>query len=93
MATFVISNLNGIENFNFENIRFEKLTDDIENGKQWREELNVTFQAVADDNLDVKPIISKNGLIGIVNDICLLLSLALSSYVYCWFYTIKCEKG
>ena len=89
MATFVISNLNGIENFNFENIRFEKLTSDTELEKQWREQRYATFKAVADDNLDVKPIISNNGLIGVVDDICLLLSLALSSYVYCSLHTIN----
>jgi len=88
MATFVISNLN-TKNFNFESIRFGRLTSDTKIEKQWREQRYATFKAVADDNLDVKPIISNNGLIGVVNDICLLLSIALSSYVYCSFHTIN----
>lgn len=96
MATFLISNLNK-ENFNFENIRFERLSDDIEDKdgieakseKQFRKKHKIMFQAVADDNLHVKPIISNNGLIGVVNDICLLLSLPLSSYVYCYKHTIN----
>jgi len=83
MATFLISNLNTV-NFNFENIRFERLSNDIEDEseKQFRKQHNITFQAVADDDLYIKPIISNNGLIGIIDDICLLLSLPLSSYVY-----------
>jgi len=88
MATFVISNLN-TKNFNFESIRFGKLTSDTKIEKQWREQRHATFKAVADDNLDIKPIISNNGLIGVVNDICLLLSIALSSYVYCSLHTIN----
>ena len=96
MATFLISNLNTI-NFNFEGIKFERLSNDIEDKddektkseKQFRKQHNITFQAVADDDLHVKPIISNNGLIGVVDDICLLLSLPLSSYVYCYKYTIN----
>lgn len=86
MATFEICNLNTAKNFNFEGIRFEGLSDDIEaiSEKQLRKQHNITFKAVADDDLHVKPIISKNGLIGVVNDICLLLSLPLASYVYCY---------
>ena len=96
MATFFISNLN-THNFNFEGTRFERLSNDIEDKdgieaqaeKQFRKQHNITFQAVADDDLHVKPIISNNGLIGVVDDICLLLSLPLSSYVYCYKYTIN----
>jgi len=95
MATFFISNLN-TGNFNFENIRFERLSNDIEDKdsieaeseKQLRKKYNIMFQALADDDLHVKPIISNNGLIGVVNDICLLLSLPLSSYVYCYRHVI-----
>ena len=82
MATFVISNLN-TKNFIFEGISFERLAYNIDIEKQWRDQRDATFKAVADDNLDVKPIISNNGLVGVVDDICLLLSIALSSYVYC----------
>lgn len=88
MATFVISNLN-TKNFIFEGIRFERLASDTEIEKQWREQRYATFKAVADDDLEVKPIIRNNGLIGVVNDICLLLSIALSSYVYCSFHVIN----
>ncbi len=96
MATFLICNLN-TQNFNFEGIRFERLNSDIEDKdgieakseKQFRKQHNIMFQAVADDDLRVKPIISNNGLIGVVDDICLLLSLPLSSYVYCYKHTIN----
>lgn len=95
MATFLISNLN-TRNFNFENIRFERLSNNIEDKdgieakseKQFREKHNIMFQAIADENLHVKPIISNNRLIGVVDDICLLLSLPLSSYVYWYECTI-----
>lgn len=43
---------------------------------------------MADDNLNVTPIIQDKGLIGVANDICLLLSLAQSRCVYCPEYTI-----
>ncbi len=97
MATFEICNLNTPKNFNFENIRFEGLSNDIEakddieaiSEKQLRKQHNITFKAVADDDLHVKPIISNNGLIGVVDDICLLLSLPLSSYVYFCKHTIN----
>jgi len=97
MATFLISNLNTMRNFNFEGIRFERLSNDIEDKdtieaeseKKFREKHNVTFQAEADDDLHVRPIISNNGLIGVVDDICLLLSLPLSSYVYLYKYAIN----
>ncbi len=96
MATFQICNLNW-QNFNFENIRFERLSNDIKDKddieakseKQLRKQHNIMFQAVADDDLHVEPIISNNGLIGVVDDICLLLSLPLSSYVYCYKHTIN----
>jgi hypothetical protein len=97
MATFFISNLNTVRNFNFEGIRFESLSNDIKDNdgieskseKQLRKKHNIIFQAVVDDTLDIKPIISNNGLIGVVDDICLLLSLPLSSYVYFYKYTIN----
>ena len=88
MATFVISNLNA-RNFTFEHIRFEKLKRTIAIENQWIDEYRATFKAVADDNLNVTPIIQDEGLIGVVNDICLLLSLAQSRYVYCPEYTIS----
>ena len=90
MATFFICNLQ-TNNFNFENVKFERLSNDIENNpeKQFPKQHNITFKAVADEALDVKPIIRENGLIGVVDDICLLLSLPLSSYVYCYELTIN----
>jgi hypothetical protein len=92
MAKFLISNLNW-QNFNFENIRFERLSNDIkdtdDSEKQLRKQHNITFQAVADDDLHVEPIISNNGLVGLVDDICLLLSLPLASYVYFFKHTIN----
>lgn len=96
MATFEICNLN-TGNFSFEGIRFERLSNDIEDKddietkseKQFRKKHNIMFQAVVDDNLHVKPIISNNGLVGVINDICLILSLPFSSYVYCYKYTVN----
>jgi len=89
MANFLISNLH-TKSFTFENIRFKKLPYDTEIGKPWPKERGATFQALADDDLDVRPIIYNHyGLIGAVEDVCLLLSLALSSHVYCSKYTIN----
>lgn len=82
MGTFVISNLD-TQNFTFENIKFERLTYNSQIEKQWQEEYSATFQAVADDDLNIKPIIQDKGLIGVINDICLLLSLAQSRIIFC----------
>lgn len=87
MATFVISNLDA-QNFAFENISFEKLSFSSDMERQWRDEHYATFEAVADDSLKVIPIITANGLVGFIHDICLLLSLAQSRVVYCREYDI-----
>ena len=92
MATFVISNLDA-QDFTFENIVFKKLVNDnryiIELRDQWQRDYNATFTAVADDNLVVAPIIKNRGLLGVVDDICLLLSLAQSRCIYCPEHTIN----
>ena len=90
MATFVISNLY-TQNFTFENIEFNKLTYTNQIESQWRDEHNATFKAEADDNLEnnVEPIIQNNGLTGVVDDLCLLLSLAQSTIIYCREYCIN----
>lgn len=92
MADFVISNLDAQE-FTFENISFKKLAyNDSYNillKKRWQDEYHATFTAVADDNLIVEPIINNQGLIGVINDICLLLSLAQSRCIYCPEHTIN----
>lgn len=86
MAGFVISNLDTQE-FIFENISFKKLVSNnsyyIELKKRWQDDYNATFTAVADDDLVVAPIINNQGLIGVVDDICLLLSLVQSKFIYC----------
>lgn len=87
MGTFVISNLD-TQNFTFENIRFERLTYNSPIEKQWHEEYSATFQAIADDDLNIKPIIQDKGPIGVINDICLLLSLAQSRIIFCPEYTM-----
>ncbi len=90
MATFVISNLE-TQNFTFENIEFKKLTYANQIEAQWRADHGATFKAEADDNLEsnVEPIVQNNGLIGVVDDICLLLSLAQTRTIYCREYYIK----
>ncbi len=92
MATFVISNLDA-QDFTFENIVFKKLVNDnqyiIELRDQWQRDYNATFTAIADDNLVVAPIIKNQGLLGVVDDICLLLSLAQSRCIYCPEHTIN----
>jgi hypothetical protein len=91
MATFVISNLDldsANKEFEFENIEFLRLTKGIQIEDQWRDEQGATFKAVADDNLNVTPIIQDNGLIGVVDDLCLLLSLAQSRIIFCCLYEI-----
>lgn len=96
MADFVISNLDAQE-FTFENISFKKLVNNdsynILVKKRWQDEYYATFTAVADDNLKVRPIIQDEGLKGVVNDICLLLSLAQSRCIYCPEYTINEESS
>ncbi|MFC1945939.1 hypothetical protein ACFLW1_01925 [Chloroflexota bacterium] len=86
MASFVISNLDASE-FTFENINFKKLVCNnsyyLELKKRWQDDYNATFTAVADDNLVVAPIIKNQGLLGVVDDICLLLSLVQSKFIYC----------
>ncbi len=86
MATFVISNLDA-QDFTFENIVFKKLVNDnryiIGLRDQWQRDYNATFTAVANDNLVVAPIIKNQGLLGVVDDICLLLSLAQSRMIFC----------
>jgi len=95
MADFVISNLDAQE-FVFENISFKKLVNnnsyDTLLKKRWQDEYHATFTAVANDNLVVKPIINNQGLIGVVNDVCLLLSLAQSRCIYCPEYTINAKS-
>ena len=92
MATFVISNLDA-QDFTFEKIVFKKLVNDnqyiSELRDQWKRDYNATFTAVADDNLVVAPIIKNQGLLGVVDDICLLLSLAQSRRIYCPEHTIN----
>ena len=88
VATFVISNLNTAD-FTFESITFEKLSFKIPIEAQWHDEHNATFKAVADDKLNVEPLIQNNGLIGVVDDLCLLLSLAQSTIIYCREYCIN----
>ncbi|MFC2004109.1 hypothetical protein ACFLUK_01010 [Chloroflexota bacterium] len=90
MATFVISNLD-TQNFTFENIEFKKLTYANLIEAQWRDDHGATFKAEADDNLEsnVEPIVQNNGLIGVVDDLCLLLSLAQSTIIYCREYSIN----
>lgn len=90
MATFVISNLD-TQNFTFENIEFKKLTYANQIEAQWRDDHGATFKAEADDNLEsnVEPIVQNNGLIGVVDDICLLLSLAQTRTIYCREYYIR----
>lgn len=91
MADFVISNLDTQE-FIFENISFKKLVSNnsyyFELKKRWQDDYNATFTAVADDDLVVAPIINNQGLMGVVNDICLLLSLAQSRIIFCPEYTM-----
>ena len=92
MADFVISNLDTQE-FTFENISFKKLvSNDSYNmllKKRWQDEYHATFTAVANNSLVVKPIINNQGLKGVINDICLLLSLAQTRCVYCPEFTIN----
>ena len=86
MASFVISNLNASE-FTFENINFKKLVSNNSYypalKKRWQDDHNATFIAVADDTLVVAPIMPNQGLYGVVKDICLLLSLVQSKFIYC----------
>ncbi len=86
MATFVISNLD-TQNFTFEHIRFVRLTYDSQIEKQWHEKYGATFKAIANDDLDVKPVIRDKGPLGLIEDICLLLSLVQSRFIYCPEYT------
>jgi hypothetical protein len=90
MATFVISNLD-TQNFAFKKIEFKKLTFANQIEAQWRDNHGATFKAEADDNLEdeVEPIVQNNGLIGVVDDTCLLLSLAQTRTIYCREYYIK----
>jgi hypothetical protein len=88
MATFWICNLEA-NNFIFESITFERLRDDDRKRRSWADKHNITFTAVADDDSKVQPIVRPDGLLGVINEICLLLSLAQSRLIYCPFYEIK----
>lgn len=86
MADFVIGNLDTHE-FTFEIFNFKKLASNnshyISLKKRWQDEYHATFTAVANDNSVVAPIINNQGLIGVIDDICLLLSLAQSRIIFC----------
>jgi hypothetical protein len=83
MATFVISDLDTTKNFTFENIKFEKMSGDTELKRQWRDRFRATFLAEAEDNLTVTPIIREGGLVQVIHDLCVLLSLARSRSIMC----------
>jgi len=85
MATFVISDLETQE-FTFEEIKFKKLIGSTSLERQWRDEYRATFLAEANDNLQLRPIIKEGGLVQVVHDICLLLSLARSRSISCPYY-------
>jgi hypothetical protein len=91
MATFGIANLHlaaGNDKFKFENIKFQRLSRGIRIEDQWCNSYGATFKAVAGDRLIATPIIQDKGLIGVVDDLCLLLSLAQSRSIFCPVYEV-----
>ncbi len=88
MAVFWICNLEA-SNFVFEDVRFERLSNEDFIKRSWAPEYNISFKAIADDDLAIKPIVQSNGLLGVINDICMLLSLAQSKRIYCSLYEIE----
>ena len=93
MAEFEIWNLEG-NNFSFEGINFQRISDyeEVIKNRSIYEHC-VTFRALANDNLTVKPIIKTGGLIEVVHDLCILLSLAQSRQIFFNYYEINGQNG
>jgi hypothetical protein len=92
MAEFLICNLEASK-FTFEGITFERL-EGYEEGRRKRSSFEhyQTFRALADNDLMVKPLIHPGGILAVIDDVCLLLSLAQSRHVYCPHYEIGGQR-
>jgi hypothetical protein len=97
MAEFFIVNLEA-KDFDFEGIAFKRLKG-YEEGikKRGYFEHTLSFHAVADDDLIVEPIIhtgddTRDNLLTVIDDLCLLLSLSQSRHIACPEYELRGRK-